>query len=314
MSDFFVSYTKSGEAWAEWISWILEEADFSVTVQAWDFGAGGNFVLEMQRAAIEATRTVAVLSPDYLTSRFAAPEWAAGFAADPDGLKQRLMPVRVRACPLDGLWKALIHIDLVGLDEPTAEKRLLAGVRGKRGKPEQRPQYPGAAMGKHERPQFPGLVPASDARGATPYIPTLRRSYTDLDKRKFLRESFGVIADYFERGLATMAEQNNGADYDFSRETASEFAAEIFTNGNSRCRCRVWIAKELGGGIAYYEGNEWGGRSNAFNEMLSVAEDEGDLVLSAHMSSFAFGGLDLNRLHSPQAAEYLWRRLVLYLE
>jgi hypothetical protein len=61
MSDFFVSYTKPDEAWAEWISWILEEADFSVTVQAWDFGAGGNFVLEMQRAATEATRTLAVL-------------------------------------------------------------------------------------------------------------------------------------------------------------------------------------------------------------------------------------------------------------
>jgi TIR domain len=50
MSDFFVSYTKPDEAWAEWISWVLEEAHFSVIMQAWDFGAGGNFVLEMQRA------------------------------------------------------------------------------------------------------------------------------------------------------------------------------------------------------------------------------------------------------------------------
>jgi hypothetical protein len=318
MNDFFVSYTKPDEAWAEWISWILEEANFSVIMQAWDFGAGGNFVLEIQRAAAEATRTLAVLSPDYLTSRFAAPEWAAALAADPDGLKRRLMPVRVRACPLDGLWKALIHIDLVGLDEPTAEERLLAGVRGKRGKPKQRPQYPGSGMGKHERPQFPGSVPASEARGATPYIPTLRASYTDLDKRKFLRESFDVIAGYFERGLTAMAEQNKGVDYDFSRESASEFSAEIFIDGNSRCRCRVWIAKQLGEGIAYYEGNDSGGRSNAFNEMLSISKDVGDLVLSAHMSSFAFGGvtdgLDLNRLHRPQAAEYLWRRLVFHLK
>lgn len=30
-------------------------------------------------------------------------------------------------------------------------------------------------------------------------------------------------------------------------------------------------------------------RSNAFNEILSVSEDEGDLVLSAHMSLFTFG-------------------------
>ena len=70
-----------------------------------------------------------------------------------------------------------------------------------------------------------------------------------------------------------MAEQNKGIDYDFTRESTSEFVVEIFINGNNRCRCRVWIAKELGEGIAYYEGNDWGGRSNAFNEMLSVSED-----------------------------------------
>jgi hypothetical protein len=317
MTDFFVSYTKPDEAWAEWISWVLEEAGYSVTVQVWDFGPGGNFVLEMQRAASEAKRTLAVLSPDYLTSRFAASEWAAAFAADPDGLKKRLVPVRVRACHLDGLWKALVRIDLVGFDEPTAQERLLAGVRGKRGKPQQRPQYPGVTMVGHERPQFPGLAQASEARGATPYIPTFHTSSTDLAKRKFLRESFAFITGYFERGLAAMAEQNKGVDNEFTRESASEFVAEIFVNGKSRCRCRVWVDSQLGEGIAYYEGNDWGGRSNAFNEMLSVSEDEGDLVLSAQMSSFAFGrvaeGLDLNCLNSVQAADYLWRRLMFHL-
>ena len=303
---------------AEWIGWVLEEANFSVTVQDWDFAAGGNFVIEMQRAATEATRTLAVLSPDYLTSRFAAPEWAAAFAADPDGLKQRLMPARVRVCHLDGLWKALTHVDLVGLDEPTAQERLITAVRGKRGKPQLRPQYPGAAMVGHERPQFPGLVQASDARDATPYIPTLRAPYTDLDKRQFLRESFAAIAGYFECGLAAMTEQNKGVNYDFTREGELQFAAEIFINGNSRCRCKIWIANQFGEGIAYYEGNDWGGRSNAFNEILCVSEDQGELVLCANMSSFAFGriteGLDLDRLHKAQAAEYLWRRLMFHLE
>ncbi len=35
MSDFFVSYTKADEQWAEWIGWVLEEAGFAVTLQAW---------------------------------------------------------------------------------------------------------------------------------------------------------------------------------------------------------------------------------------------------------------------------------------
>jgi TIR domain len=51
MADFFVSYTSTDKAWAEWIGFILEEEGFTVVIQAWDFRPGSNFVLEMQRAA-----------------------------------------------------------------------------------------------------------------------------------------------------------------------------------------------------------------------------------------------------------------------
>jgi hypothetical protein len=65
MTDFFVSYTLADKVWAEWIAYVLEEAGWSVIIQAWDFRPGSNFVMEMQRAASEASRTVMVLSPDY---------------------------------------------------------------------------------------------------------------------------------------------------------------------------------------------------------------------------------------------------------
>jgi hypothetical protein len=60
----------------------LREAEYSVVIQASDFGPGANFVLEMDRATREAERTIAVLSPDYLTALFTHPEWAATFAKD----------------------------------------------------------------------------------------------------------------------------------------------------------------------------------------------------------------------------------------
>src|SRR5260370_37865821 len=101
--DFFISYASPDREWAEWVGWVLEEAGASVVLQAWDFVPGSNFVLEMQRAATSAERTIAILSPDYLKSRFAAPEWAAAFAQDPEGMKRSLIPVRVRDCALEGL-------------------------------------------------------------------------------------------------------------------------------------------------------------------------------------------------------------------
>jgi len=63
--DFFVSYTSADRPWAEWIAWELEDAGFSVIVQAWDMQPGSNFVLQMDDAARVAARTVAVLSPAF---------------------------------------------------------------------------------------------------------------------------------------------------------------------------------------------------------------------------------------------------------
>ena len=198
--DFFISYTSTDASWAEWIAWVLEEAKYRTKIQAWDFLVGANFVLEMHRALMEASRTIAVLSRDYLKSHFAAPEWAAAFAKDPDGWKRSLVPVRVKECPAEGLLKGIIYIDLVGKDEDEAEQALLNGVSGKRKKPASRPSFPGApthAQAK-KRPQFPGNQrPDSMARATAQvpraYMPDLRRPPSDLDKRRFMQSTFEAI-------------------------------------------------------------------------------------------------------------------------
>ena len=94
--NFFISYNKADSQWATWIAWQLHEAKYTVQIQSWDFLPGNNFVLEMQRAAEEAERTIIVLSPEFLASRFVQPEWAAAFAQDPTGAKRSLVPVRFR--------------------------------------------------------------------------------------------------------------------------------------------------------------------------------------------------------------------------
>src|SRR3954449_5842248 len=85
--DFFVSFNEADRAWAAWIAWTLEDAGYSVWFQDWDFK--GNFVLEMDKAYALSRRTVAVLSPDYLASRF---------AQDATSGHNLLIPVRVRPC------------------------------------------------------------------------------------------------------------------------------------------------------------------------------------------------------------------------
>lgn len=164
--NFFISYSGADRAWAEWIGWVLEEAGYTVVLQAWDFRPGSNFALEMQEAAAQAERTIAVFSPDFLASRFTAPEWAAAFAKDPTGALGLLLPVRVRDCEPRGLLPQIVYIDLLGLDDRNAARdRLLAGVKRDRAKPAGEPAFPGLAAPKAgrevaEEPRFPGALPA----------------------------------------------------------------------------------------------------------------------------------------------------------
>jgi polyhydroxyalkanoate synthesis regulator phasin len=143
VKDFFISYNRADKQWAEWIAWTLEEAGYSVVIQAWDFRPGGNFVLDMQRAAAESQQTIAVLSESYLKSSFTQPEWAAAFASDPQSMQRKLIPVRVKECKPEGMLRPLVYVDLVGVSEAEVKQTLLDGLKPS-GRPPQKPAFPEA--------------------------------------------------------------------------------------------------------------------------------------------------------------------------
>ncbi|MCL2356669.1 MAG: toll/interleukin-1 receptor domain-containing protein, partial [Defluviitaleaceae bacterium] len=96
--DFFISYTKADEQWATWIAAVLEGEGYTCRIQAWDFQAGGNFVLDIDNALTECEGFIAVLSPDYFKSAYCKAEWTAALNAslkkDPTGEKRLFVPVR----------------------------------------------------------------------------------------------------------------------------------------------------------------------------------------------------------------------------
>ena len=164
---FFVSYTSVDRPWAEWIAWQLEAEGYRVTIQAWDFGAGHDWVHEMQHATSTAERVLVVLSPDYLQSAHGEAEWRVFYAKDPSGERGLLLPVRVREVDPPGLLKTKIYVDLVEREAASARAALLAGVRGARGKPADEPEFPGSGWrqrvpGKSVSPRFPGDSPSVD--------------------------------------------------------------------------------------------------------------------------------------------------------
>ncbi|WP_176581225.1 toll/interleukin-1 receptor domain-containing protein [Bacillus thuringiensis] len=148
MVDFFISYNHKDEKYAEWISWILEQAGHTTIIQAWDFKPGNNFAILMHQAASHSRHTLALLSDNYLGSQFTLPEWIAAFSDDPTGERQKLIPVRIEDIKLGGLLKSILYIDLVGLDQEQAIAAILEGVQTKRKKPNTPPPFPGIIQKK----------------------------------------------------------------------------------------------------------------------------------------------------------------------
>lgn len=143
--DFFISYTSANKEIAEWIAWILEGANYSTIIQAWDFHAGAQFPIEMQEASMKAERVITCLSREYFNSSFTQPEWAAYFVKDPKGKDGKIIPVRIEDFTPPGMFSSMLYIDLVGLAEDEAKRKLLdeisARVQDLRRKPKEKPAF-----------------------------------------------------------------------------------------------------------------------------------------------------------------------------
>ena len=191
----FISYTQADLSWAEWIAWQLEESGVPTILQAWDFRAGCNFVLEMDSASKQARRTIAVLSAGYVNAAYTHPEWASALARDPTGEKRILLPVRVDECILTGLLAQVVHVDLVGLAEVEAKSRLLSQIQGERGKPCSAPPFPGSSGAPAiNAPRFPGVDAAAHA-GQT-RAPFCRAPYIDESATEVFRKAEQDVMPY----------------------------------------------------------------------------------------------------------------------
>ncbi len=186
--DFFISYNRADRQWAEWLAWTLEEAGYSVVIEAWDFRPGGNLVVEMHRAASDTRSTAVVLSPEYLAAEYTHPEWAAAFSCDPQGRKRKLIPFRVAECDPDGLLRSVIYVDLVGLGKEEAKLAVLDALKD-RLKPDHEPDFPRPSDRGEEPAPFPPT--AAKVENAQPTGPALgpRHSSEDLPGKGELPES-----------------------------------------------------------------------------------------------------------------------------
>lgn len=129
MKDFFVSYTGSDIGFATWVAELLEQNHFSVTIQAWDFRPGDNFVLKINEALIECKQLIVILSQNYLKSEWCEAEWTSKLTEQIKLKETRIIPIRVEPINLQGLLSPIVYIDIVDKPEDEAKQLILSGIR-----------------------------------------------------------------------------------------------------------------------------------------------------------------------------------------
>lgn len=108
MKDFFVSYTGADVDRATWVAEVLEANNYSVTIQAWDFRAGDNFVSKINEALKECEKQILILSENYLKSKWCEAEWTSKLAEQMRLHDRRIIPVKIEQVTLEGLLTAAI--------------------------------------------------------------------------------------------------------------------------------------------------------------------------------------------------------------
>lgn len=311
MRDFFISYNKADRSWAEWIAWQLEEEGYSTIIQAWDFKAGSNFVLEMDKASKEARRVIAVLSPDYLNALYTHTEWATAFAQDPTGTDRILIPVRVKDCKLSGLLSQVVYIDLLNCSETEAKDKLLSEIKIGRQKPTKPPAFPGGSDIINTKPTFPKTEKGKDNKKSLIDIPSFKK-ITDLDKNRFIAKNFEALCEMLEHALLETKNINPNFDCTFEKINPRKIFASLYLEGKLKHNIKIWVDNEIGFGTDSIKilsgGRVQLNNDNSFNEQI-ICEVKGNKMYLKML--FNFGSDKANSIEA--IFNIFWRELVEHL-
>jgi len=226
--DFFVSHADVDQPWAEWIADQLVNAGYTVELGVWEWSPGTNFVGAAQEALERADHLVAVYTSAYFTRPFAQAEHGSAFTAAPG----RIVPVRVEDCTVPDLYANLIRIELAGLDEAAARRRLLSGVTRALGGPARRAPFPGLHRGAAVHPPvgppsshiFPrARAPVWNIPPRNPFFIGRAVLLQDIDER--LREARGgdnAVAIVPLRGIGGVGKTQLAIEYAHAHGSAYE--------------------------------------------------------------------------------------------
>lgn len=144
-------------------------------------------------------------------------------------------------------------------------------------------------------------------------MPNVKKSFTDKNRKDFLRQSFGVIKNYFIEAVKQL--QNTVPEIEGEITTANtlKFTCEIYLGGKRKCQCKIWIDNLMRPTDEYifYSENYRSLDDTGHNDMIIVENDNQKMYLKSSIGPMSLQNLpDTRQPSSPEKiAEYMWLRV-----
>lgn len=160
------------------------------------------------------------------------------------------------------------------------------------------------------------VAPSAKQTSAKPSaipMPTVTQKVGDKQLDDFLFQSFETIKVYFQQALAQLNKSNDVVETSFREVTNHKFMAEIFVQGKSKARCKIWLGSGLMGRrmtIGYSAGKFDLSNDNSYNELISAEAHGSTLFLRLSLGNvFPLRSYEVpEEPNAGQTAEILWRR------
>lgn len=141
------------------------------------------------------------------------------------------------------------------------------------------------------------------------YIPKLKRSFSDLEKNKFLKKSFEQIVLLIGNFANETKNEYPSFEHEIENITTRKVLFTFYNNGSKLTNLKIWINGGMGRDEIWMlhgtpiEVNE----DRSTNEIIYVEEHEGELKLeSMGMLNFTH---DADFMSPRETAEYVWQAI-----
>ncbi|RVK38551.1 toll/interleukin-1 receptor domain-containing protein [Sinorhizobium meliloti] len=314
MASVFFSYSHVDEALRDQLEKQLSILKRQGVVETWHdrrIGAGEEIDSAISRNLTTADIILLLVSPDFINSDYCYDREMTVAMERHEAGSAVVIPVILRACDWHGAPFGKLNASppdgrpiTQATDRDQAFLEVAKAVRAAAERIGKRSA--GAAPSETSADRAFKTSTVEQLLSEAPRSSNLRmtKSFTDRDRDRYKRESFELVAKYFENSLNELQSRNAGVESDFRRIDADRFTASAYRNGKALSRCTVFVGGGRGfvDGIAYSEGET--SASNSFNEMLRVQNDDQSLFLKS--SGMRFGGTSHTNLSSEGGAELLW--------